>query len=136
MSSVIKISEAASIAFHSMIYLTQNNGRIVTVKEIARAFDISENHLSKVKQRLVKSRMVESIKGPNGGFKLIKNNEDISFLKIYEAIDGAIKQDGCLFEDRVCDGTHCIMGKLLDQTNRQVKEYFENKMLSDFLKKE
>lgn len=133
MSSVLKITEAVSIAFHAMIYLTLNQDRPVRVKEIAENFDISENHLSKVMQRLAKANLVYSVKGPNGGFKLVKDCQDVTFLNIFEAIDGSLPQGDCLFEKQFCENKMCIMGDLVKKVNAEVREYFQNKRLSDFL---
>ena len=133
MTSMLKVSEAAIIALHSMVYLSVNMHKPASTKEISKHFEVSENHLSKVMQRLVKAELVESLKGPKGGFKLHKNCEDITFLEILEAIDGPIKQGCCLLGKKICDSSDCIMGDFLKKTNREVKEYFQNKKLSDFI---
>lgn len=131
-NSILKISEATSIAFHAMIFLSLNKNHPVSVKEIAEKFSVSENHLSKVMQRLAKVGLVVSIKGPHGGFKLTRDDQDISFLEIYEAIEGSIKQTCCLFGKAECNSKSCIMGDLLKNTNKEVIDYFKNKKLSDF----
>ena len=133
MSSVLRISEASSIALHAMIMLAKNNNRLVSVKDIAAEYNISANHLSKVLQRLVKTNLVVSVKGAKGGFRLAKNPEDISFLEIYEAIDGKINMSECLLGSVGCKNSICIMGNLIVSVNNQVKLYFEKKKLSDFL---
>jgi Rrf2 family protein len=132
MQSVLKISEAASIALHAMTYISLHNNKASSTREIAESFEISENHLSKVLQRLVKSDLLRSIKGPLGGFVMTKNCEEITFLEIYEAIDGPIKQGCCLFGKHACNSDECIMGNFLNNTNKSVREFFANKKLSDF----
>lgn len=134
MQSVLKISEAASIALHSMIYITLHSEKPSSTKEIAASFGISVNHLSKVLQRLVKSGLLNSIKGPLGGFILTRKCDDITFLEIYEAIDGPVRQGCCLFGKSLCTSKECIMGDFLNATNKSVKEFFGNKRLSDFCK--
>lgn len=134
MQSILRISEAASMAFHSMIYMAIHKERPCTSKEIAKNFTISEHHLSKVLKRLVVAELLISIKGPHGGFMLAKKCDDITFLEIYEAIDGPVKQGCCLLGRQVCLNEKCIMGDLLNSTNKSVKEFFETKKLSDFCK--
>lgn len=131
--SILKISEAASIAIHSMIVLAQGKNKLASVREISTKLDISANHLSKVLQRLVKAGYVESIKGFNGGFKLSALPEEISFLAIYELFDGKLKNSTCLLSQKKC-GEECIFGDLISSINTQVKEKFENTKLSAFLK--
>lgn len=132
MQSVLKISEAASIGLHAMTYIAFHSNEPATTKDIANNFEVSVNHLSKVLQRLVKADLLKSIKGPLGGFELTKKCEDITFLEIYEAIDGKINTGCCLFGKTVCNSSECIMGDFLNKTNKNVKEFFGNKRLSDF----
>lgn len=132
MQSVLKISEAASIALHAMTYIALHSDEPVSSKEIANSFGISVNHLSKVLQRLVKADLLESLKGPQGGFLLTKTCDEITFLEIYEAIDGPIRTGCCLFGKEICNSRECIMGNFLNQTNKNVQEFFGNKRLSHF----
>ncbi len=133
MTNILKISEAASLALHAMIILAKRRDELISVKFIADEFDVSANHLSKVMQRLVKSDLVHSIKGNRGGFKLAHNPEHITFLEIYEAIDGKFRPSGCLLSRKPCESTKCIMGDLIKSVNTQVEEYFKNKKLSEFI---
>ncbi len=131
-NSLLKISEAATIALHAMMLLAKNQDRLVSVKEIATAINVSANHLSKVMQRLNKAGFIESIKGFNGGFKLTLNAEEISFLEIYETFDGKIKCGNCLLTNNCAKD--CIFGDLVSSVNTQVKDKFEQTKLSDFIR--
>jgi len=133
MTNILKISEAASIGLHSMIYLARRKDQLVSVKDIAQEFDISANHLSKVLQRLVKSGLLVSIKGAKGGFKLTRKPEDIKFIEIYEAIDGKFTPSSCLLGKYTCKSSKCIMSDLVVSINQQVKDYFEQTKLSDLI---
>ncbi len=133
MNSVLKISEAASLALHSMIILARNEYEPVSVKYMAENLCVSANHLSKVMQRLVKSGLVLSIKGNRGGFKLAAGPEDITLLDIYEAIDGKFNPSGCLLGRNTCEPHECILGNLVRSVNKQVEEHFKNTRLSSFL---
>lgn len=132
MQSVLKISEAAAIALHAMTYVAFHSDEPATVKDIANNFGVSANHLSKVLQRLVKAGLLSSTKGPLGGFEITKKCEDITFLEIYEAIDGKINTGCCLFGKDLCNCGTCIMGDFLSKTNKNVKKFFGDKKLSDF----
>lgn len=128
--SILKISEAASIALHAMIILAQSD-KLVSVKEIATKLNISANHLSKVMQRLNKAGFIDSIKGFNGGFKLAVSPKNVTFLEIYETFDGKIKGTNCILSNN-CQN-NCIFGDLIYSVNKQVKERFEKTKLSDFI---
>lgn len=131
-NSLLKISEAATIALHAMMMLAKNQEKLISVKTIAKAINVSPNHLSKVMQRLNKAGFIESIKGFNGGFKLTMNPEEISFLKIYETFDGKLKCGNCLLTNN-CE-KDCIFGDLISSVNKQVKDKFTQTKLSDFIR--
>lgn len=131
-NSLLKISEAATIALHAMMMLAKNPEKLISVKTIAKSINVSSNHLSKVMQRLNKAGFIESIKGYNGGFKLNANPAEITFLEIYETFDGKIKCGNCLLTNN-CQ-KDCIFGDLVHSVNTQVKEKFTQTKLSDFIK--
>ena len=131
--NILKISEAASLGLHAMTILAKNQNKLITVKGISDTLGVSANHLSKVMQRLNKAGFIESIKGYNGGFKLITKPEDITFLQIYELFDGKLTNSGCLLLTHDC-GSECILGGLVSSINMQVREKFEQTKLSDFVK--
>jgi len=159
---MFKISEATAIALHSMIYISGAGSKgvksksvksksvkskgvksksvkseggeadLVPLKSIAKQFEISEHHLSKVLQRLVKAGFLESAKGPKGGFKISPDKADATFLEIYEVIEGKMENSSCLFPSRVSSCQDCIMGDFLKKASKDFYNYLKNKKLSDF----
>ena len=132
MGDVIHISEAASIAFHSMTLIAAQEEKVpLSIREIAETLKISENHLSKVVQRLTKAGLIQPHRGPKGGVTLAKKPEKISLLDIYEEMEGELSTNRCLLKTRLCQPGNCIFGDLLGSVNQQVREYFKNTKLSD-----
>ncbi len=121
MSSVLKISEAASLAMHAMAVLASRPKGRVSTAELASTLDVSEAHLAKVLQRLGKAGLVRSARGPKGGFGLIDSRRDVTLLEVYEAIDGPFRPDGCLLGQKMCRGAKCMLGYLVRSVNRSVK---------------
>lgn len=133
MSSVLKISEAASLAMHTMVFLAKNPGRQISVKEIAAAIHRSEFHLSKVLQRLARAGLLKSLRGPKGGFMLDGDMGDLSLYEVYEAIEGPVDSNPCIADERFCENKECIMGGLRQTVNHEFKEYMSQKRLRDFI---
>lgn len=123
---MINISEATAIGLHVMIYIANRKGEIVPLKEIAKVFSISENHLSKVLQRLVKSGFLVSVKGPRGGFSIVQGKENSSLMDIYEAIEGKYIRKDCLFSSRHITSCCCIMKPLISSINNTFEEFMKN----------
>lgn len=136
MHSMLNISEAASIALHTMsvLALTPDNA-LITSKEIATRLRVSENHLSKVVQRLVKAGVIEAHRGPKGGLSLNGKPEDITLMSVYETIDGKVKSQGCLLKTSSCDPGNCIFGGLLTDVDKDFIDYMSKTTLADLVKK-
>ncbi len=130
MPGALKISEAASLGMHSMGLLAADPQRSLSVKAIASTFRVSENHLSKVLQRLAKVGLLSSVRGPKGGFSLARSPEEITLLEVYEATEGPIEPTGCLFGLPLCDGTACILGSVLFEANRNLWEHLSKTTLA------
>lgn len=131
MNNMLQISEASSLAIHAMAYMTENSERPCATRDIAAAVDGSANHLSKVMQRLVKAGIVNSVRGPNGGFTLAKDANSTTLLNVYEAIEGPFRQTDCLLTKKVCQGNKCVFGDVLAKTNSMVYEHLSKTRLSD-----
>ena len=131
---ILNISEAANLGIHALTYLAKNqdgNTAISTV-QVAKAYGVSENHLSKVFQRLTKMGLVKSIRGPKGGFVLAKEPVNITLLEIYEAIDGHLESDThCMLGTPTCGFDECVYGTLTKTVQEKVHTHFANKTLAD-----
>jgi len=112
MSSLLGISEAASIGWHAMIILADSGDELRSTAEIAERLQVSGAHLSKVLQRLTRAGLVEAVRGPRGGFSLGKPARDMTVLEIYEAIEGPLQKRTCLLREPICNGKCCILGDL------------------------
>ena len=131
MANLLKISEAASLALHTMVYLAAHNERLVTTHQIGEVLQASEAHLAKVLQRLAKVGLVDSTRGPRGGFRLAKAGDGISLLEVYEAIEGPLTDPVCLRGEPVCQGEKCILGGWRETVNRQVRQYLSSTTLAE-----
>ncbi len=102
MSCLLRISEAAALALHTTELLARNLDRYVTAQEIAETLSISEHHLQKVHQRLSKAGVIRSVRGPGGGVQLAMAPEDVTLMRVYEAIEGPYQPDQCLLNRATC----------------------------------
>lgn len=134
MSSLLKISEAAVLALHTVILLSANSGKHLAVRDIALKLHASEHHLAKVLQRLARPGLVRSVRGPRGGFVLGKELQTISLLDVFEAIDGPIEQPTCLLGLGECIVEECLLGDVFRQINVLLRNRLESLSLDQFAK--
>ena len=131
LSSFINISEAATIAIHSLA-LIANSNRNLNATRIAEVTKFSRNHLAKVLHILVKHNYLHSLRGPNGGFSLKKNPDTISLFEVYELIEGELKIFQCAITCGDCYFETCIFGNHPQQFSGSFQHYLKNKTLNDF----
>ena len=131
MSSVLKISEAASLGLHTMALLAARPDEILPTRKIAEELGVSEAHLSKVLQRLTKVGLVNATRGARGGYSLGQPSGEVSLLEVYEAIDGPLRPTTCLLGHPKCNGSECILGDLVGDINHQFEEHLAGQKLSD-----
>lgn len=124
MSQILKMSEAAAIGIHAMVLIGGSDGGPISTKIISCEFDVSENHCSKVMQRLTKTGLVNAIRGPKGGFILKRPASEISVLEIYEAIDGPLENVHCFFNKTGCSPCCLLFGSFMEEANALVKKHF------------
>lgn len=133
MSRIITISEASSIAIHSMVLIAAAKENLNVVK-IAERTGSSKHHVAKILQRLVKEGYLTSNRGPAGGFALRLLPEDISLLDVYETIEGKLSETSCPLEHPVCPFDKCLMGGIVTKMTREFKKYMAEQKLSDYVK--
>jgi len=133
MSKIISLSEAASIAIHGIILIARSK-KPLNVVQISEMTGTSRHHTAKVMQRLVKEGYINSLRGPSGGFSLNKSPEKISFLNVYETIEGIINIPSCPMDKQICPFDKCIMNNLLNRMTEEFRDYMGTQFISDYLK--
>lgn len=132
MSKIISLSEAASIAVHSMVLIASAKESLNVIR-IAERTGASRHHAAKILQRLVKEGYLSSNRGPTGGFTLKISAARITLLQIYEAIEGKLEEGGCPAENPVCPFQKCLMNNIVKKMTQEFREYMDGHTLSDFM---
>ncbi|MFC1454057.1 RrF2 family transcriptional regulator [Verrucomicrobiota bacterium] len=135
MSSMFKISEAGAIALHAAAYMAACHNSLCPASEMTQALSVSEAHLVKVLQRLTRAGLVEPARGRHGGYRLLKPPAKITLRDVFEAIEGRLTVDACLFRQQVCDGPQCILHGLIKNINTQAMDYFNKTTLDGLTRK-
>jgi Rrf2 family protein len=132
MPKLFSLSEAASIAIHSMILIAKNEGRS-NVVYIAETMGFSKHHVAKVLQKLVKAELLKSNRGPAGGFSVNKPINEINLLQIYEIIEGKIVDHECFMEYHNCPFKACLLENVVSQMNHVLIDYMSNKTIEFYI---
>jgi Rrf2 family protein len=102
----MKISQAGAYALHALMYMVRHITQLpVTSATIAKAEGIPPGYLAKIFQRLVKARLVRSVRGHKRGYVFARPPEEISLLELFEIIEGGPLFAECLLKHCECGGT-------------------------------
>jgi Rrf2 family protein len=134
MSQLINISEAASLGFHGLALIAEADPERINVKTAAKRLNASEAHLAKVFQALNRAGIIRSRKGPGGGFVLNADPADISFLLIYEILEGPVFLDSCPLNHQSCSFGSCLFDGKLNALNQGIVDVFSSISLDQFKK--
>lgn len=127
----MKFSKATDYALHTMLFLTAATPqKPVGVQQLAKRQNVSPTYLSKILTKLVKAGMIESITGVNGGYRLRRGWENISFLDIIHAIEGSASLFDCSFEH----GPDCPIQKVVLSAEEKMEEQLRNQKMSDLVR--
>jgi len=132
MSKMFSLSEAGSIAIHSMVLIAKAENKL-NVLDIAEKTGSSRHHVAKVLQRLVKDDFLLSVRGPSGGFRLKRPPDQLTLLEIYESIEGKIQVTDCPMDNQICPVNKCIFGGILNNMTQALRDYLISQKLSDYL---
>ena len=134
MSKIINISDAVSIAIHSLAIIARNE-EIINGEKISDLTGFSRNHTAKIMQILVKHGLLTSERGPKGGFQLNKPATDIFLMEVYQLIEGEFRPDyNCLHDRLSCPFNQCVFGDISQKMAEEFKKYLMSKTINDLIK--
>ncbi len=101
------LSNTCKTAIKAVIYLASQyeSGEKSGIRDIAEHIDASEHTVGKLLQTLVKQGVINSVKGPAGGFFITKSQRNQPIINIVEAIDGRQIFTGCGLGLSKCSAT-------------------------------
>lgn len=121
-----------------LTYLALDRTRLATVPEIAAAYDISENHLTKVVHQLARAGIVETVRGHGGGIRLARAPEDVRLGEVVRASEGDAPIVECLGEDKsgCCIAPVCKLTGILVDAFDALYDSLDQYTLADLVKNE
>lgn len=91
----MRLTTFSDYTLRVLIYLGLKEGERSTVEEIARAYGISRNHLTKVVHHLAQAQYVETTRGKGGGMRLGRAPEEINIGALVRATEDNHKLVEC-----------------------------------------
>lgn len=98
-------SKACEYAIRAMIFIAKKSaeGSTTGIMEIAKGIGAPQHFIAKILQELRRQGLVQSNKGPNGGFFIDDPKEKITLADVVRAIDGDRIFSGCAIGLQKCN---------------------------------
>jgi len=136
----MKLTSKGRYAVMAMADLAKINANQPTnLTDISFRQGISLSFLEQIFSKLKKNNLVQSSRGPFGGYLLAKRPEEIRLSSIINAVDEKVKTVGCKKESKKgCTGksVKCITHNLWDDLENHINSFFEKNTLKDIIFKE
>ena len=133
----MKLSNKGRYAVMAMADLAKTNANEpINLTEISLRQGISISFLEQIFLKLKKNNLVESSRGPSGGYSLAKSPEEIKLSSIIKAVNEEVKTVACKKElKKGCNGKSikCITHDLWDDLETHINNFFERNTLKDII---
>ncbi len=121
------ITRETDYAVRTVLYLAREQDRTASVTEVARTMHIPKSFLAKILQRLVRSRILKSRRGVNGGFQLARKPSDITLFSITEVIQCPAGINLCAVNSKKCKwsatcSVHPVWVDIRKEVERRLKK--------------
>jgi len=109
------------------------NTSYVAISEIAKRQSIPASYLEQLFRYLRKAGILESLRGPGGGYKLTRPTSDIKIGEIIAAVENRMDATQCGGEGNCSAGSKCLAHNLWTELNSEVDNFLMNKSLQDVI---
>ena len=132
----MQISRKSDYALRAMVYIAAwENDKICSINEISEAEKVPREYLAKILKELSLQGLLHSYKGINGGYRLARSRDEITFLDIIESMQGKIAVNDCIRhtdESGCSKKPECAMHPFWQAEQQRVTESLRSVKLSSF----
>ena len=140
----MRITQWGEFGIHCAVFIARgqaSGASAVRAAEIAADQNIALDYTQQILQRLRKSKIVKSVRGPQGGYLLARPAHEITLRDLLEASEGDTFEIICetkpLNVDRCATGAHCnlrpLWFALKDHVNEFLIQYTLQQIVDDTL---
>ena len=95
----MQLTRQTNYAIRIMMYCAANEGRLSRIPEIASAYSVSELFLFKILQPLVENKLVETVRGRNGGVRLARPATELTLFDVVRVTEENFAMAECFEND-------------------------------------
>ena len=114
----------------------RDSTKVVPLSDVSARQGISLQYLEQLFGKLRKAGVVDSVRGVNGGYKLVHDPRDIQLSDIIQAVDEDIKAHGCTPESKkACNGltSRCLTHNLWGALEAHIESFLDSVSVQDIV---
>lgn len=130
------LSKSFGYALRGLLYIAflHDENRKVQTSEIAAQLSVPKHFLGKIMQQLVKKGLLNSAKGPNGGFSLTEKTLSTPLTILMEITHDMDQFRYCVLKLKACNNLNpCPLHSEMEEIKNNMLEVFSKKTLGDLL---
>ena len=128
----MRLTTKGRFAVTAMVDLSMRQTRgPVTLAAISERQHISLSYLEQLFGKLRRAKLVNSVRGPGGGYNLAKATAEITVAEIISAVDEPIAATQCAGKENCNDDRRCITHDLWATLNQKMNDYLSSVSLAD-----
>ena len=132
----MKLTTKSRYAVTAMLDIAYHDkGNPISLPEIADRQNISLSYLEQLFSRLKRSGLVESIKGPGGGYMLSKDADEIVISEVIQAVDEDLETTACNGKSNCHNNHQCISHNLWQDLGVEIKNFLSDITLQQVISK-
>ena len=129
----MRMSTKAQYAVRAMVSLNlYSEGAPISIKDISAREDISLTYLEQLFVKLRRGRIVESVRGPGGGYLLARPASEIRVDQIIDSVEETLVPVSCMDSNGNCACTdHCITHSVWQGLGARIRAFLASITLED-----
>src|SRR3954464_14964050 len=130
----MRLTTKGRFAVTAMLDLAMNGGKgPVTLAGISQRQSISLSYLEQLFGKLRRHTLVESVRGPGGGYTIARGLDKLSVADIVTAVDEPLDATQCGGKENCHDDRRCMTHDLWATLNEKMQEYLSSVSLADLV---
>jgi Rrf2 family transcriptional regulator, cysteine metabolism repressor len=130
----MKLSRTACYAIHAVTYMaSQGPDQIVIGHRAAKVLSIPEGFLLRILVALSRARILWSVKGPNGGYRLGRPAREITLLDVVEAVEGPLRGVVLFTPGDEASGVDRKLEEVFEKATDTVRKQLQKVRISDLV---
>ncbi|MCD4676397.1 MAG: Rrf2 family transcriptional regulator [Desulfobacula sp.] len=134
------LSNTCKYGLRAVVYIAGKSRKEekIGIKQISKDLDLPTPFLAKILQSLAKQKILNSSKGPHGGFSLTRDPKEIYLLDVVKAIDGEDVFSRCALHNSNCKSSEpeksaCVLHIDYVKARRRIEKLYESKTVQNLV---